>query len=376
MCNSIYTCHVNIVFDNQIFSRQKYGGISRYFVELANELNEYSTDSKVQVVAPFHFNKLLSQSRNISPHSHYIPWSTQTFGWNKKISSLSTALAFRKITQIQPNLIHETFFSAEDLWKSSSPRVLTIYDLIREKEGLRNVNPQIQRKRVAIGRVDSIICISEKTKKDLLDIYNVEDTKVKVVHLGVSEMFLPSKIDAKRKREILFVGQRLGYKNFSLLVRAFATSRLPREGFVLRLFGGDELSIEEKALFTQLNLTPEQVLRSDGDDKMLRKAYGDASALVVPSLDEGFGLPILEAMCSGLPVLCSDIEVFKEFAGTEVSYFHPLDVKDLATKLDGLLDIDHNDVLLSNRRINQARKFTWRKCAFETLSIYKNLVKN
>jgi glycosyltransferase involved in cell wall biosynthesis len=365
---------VKIVFDNQIFCRQKYGGISRYFIELAESISQLSSEDRSYIVAPLHFNKPLSKSGATVDPSIYIPWSTQAMGWNALIGNLSTRIAVRKIAKIQPDLIHETFFSLTDKWNISAPKVLTVYDLIREKQNTSHKNLQRIKKEASINRAEKIICISEKTKRDLLDIYELDESKVTVIHLGVAQDFACKSIQSRRKKQILFVGQRDGYKNFQTLVSAFASSKLLVDGYILKTFGGSPFSREEKILFDNLGLTQHQIVHEEGDDTELKHAYGESMALIIPSLDEGFGLPILEALSDGLAVICSNIEVFYEIAGDKVEYFNPQDSDDLKTKLNDLLHRDYYEESLIYKRKSHAKIFTWEKCAFKTLEVYKTLV--
>ena len=365
---------MKIVFDNQIFCRQKYGGISRYFIELAENISQVSSEDHSYIVAPLHFNKPLSKSGAAVDPSIYIPWSTQTLGWNSLIGNLSSKMAFRKIAKIQPDLIHETFFSLTDKWNTSVPKVLTVYDLIREKQNASYNNLQRIKKEASIDRADKVICISEKTKRDLMDMYELDESKVKVIHLGVAQNFAREASQSRRKKQILFVGQRDGYKNFQMLVSAFASSKLLDDGYRLKTFGGNAFSREEKILFDNLGLTQHQVVHEEGNDVELKNAYGESMALIVPSLDEGFGLPILEALSDGLAVFCSNIEVFSEIAGDKVEYFNPQDFDDLKTKLNDLLHRDYYEESLICQRKSHAKIFTWEKCAIKTLEVYESLV--
>lgn len=266
-------------------------------------------------------------------------------------------------------MIHETFFSDIDNWNSKAPRVLTIYDLIRESEGINGV--QARRKQGAINRASQIICISEETKRQLKMYYKVEDRKLNVVHLGVSSKFFVEKTVNSRKREILFVGQRSGYKDFLTLVKAFSLSRSKLEKFRLVVFGGGDFTLSEKEEINNLGVPLESIEQTGGNDDALIERYRSASIFVSSSRLEGFGLPIVESMAAQTPVLCSDLAIFREIAGNCAHYFSPGNYYELSQILDEVLLENLNNESKTIAGIQRAKEFFWELCASRTYEVYR-----
>jgi glycosyltransferase involved in cell wall biosynthesis len=129
-----------------------------------------------------------------------------------------------------------------------------------------------------------------------------------------------------------------------------------------------------KLAFEKLNLDYELVLVTEFvSDKELDKLYRNASLYVFPSLCEGFGLPPLEAMARGLPVVSSDATCLPEILGEAVIYFNPLDIDDIAEKIKKTLLDNRAKKDLIRKGYKQIKKYSWRKMVEETLEIYKNI---
>ena len=150
---------MKIVIDNKIFLRQKFGGVSRYFVELQSKLN---TNTKInsRIIAPIHINSHLHHLDNDPKRRIFIPKATNRLKINSGIKLLSDYLSVQEIKKFNPNLIHETFYTLTDPWNKKIKRVTTVYDLIREK--IDPVVSKSEAKKATLGRSEKIICISSK----------------------------------------------------------------------------------------------------------------------------------------------------------------------------------------------------------------------
>jgi glycosyltransferase involved in cell wall biosynthesis len=231
----------------------------------------------------------------------------------------------------------------------------------------------LKAKRAAIAECDHIICVSENTKRDLLSVMNVEDSKISVVPLGATPLTVDPGACTWPSPFILFVGLRHGYKNFGKLLQSYADSFRLRESFNLICFGGGEFSKREKLEFARLGLNPEKITQIAGDDGTLAAYYSKAAAFVYPSLYEGFGLPILEAMGCGCPVACSKRSSFPEVAGGAARYFDPESSENMA---EVLKDIVFSDTQRSSMIAEGHRRtgiFDWERCAEATEKIYATL---
>lgn len=361
---------MRIIYDNQIFHLQRHGGVSRYFVELASAMNKINNQIALRIAAPLHFNSYLNNSQILRKGNLYIPKSSDLLRFNQFIRQASTAIANYRINRFCPQIIHETFYSETNIWSSNAPRVITIYDLIRESEGFNSV--QARRKQESLNRASQVICISEETKRQLKAHYQVDDQRLHVVHLGVSNRFYAEKTRKNRRREILFVGQRSGYKDFITLVKAFSLSKSRLENFRLVAFGGGEFTLSEKEEFRNLGIAPNSIEQIGGNDQALIERYSSASIFVAPSRIEGFGLPVVEAMATQTPVICSDIAVFREIAGDCARYFSPGNSEELSQILDQVLleNLNNNDRTIS--ALKRAKEFSWDLCASRTFEVYRN----
>jgi glycosyltransferase involved in cell wall biosynthesis len=290
--------------------------------------------------------------------------------FNQFVRKTSTVIANNRISRFCPQIIHETFYSETNIWKSNAPRVITIYDLIRESEGFNNI--QAKRKQESLNRASQVICISEETKRQLKAHYEVDDRRLHVVHLGVSNQFFVEKTEGNRRKEILFVGQRSGYKDFITLVKAFSLSKSKLENFRLVAFGGGEFTLSEKEEFRKLGIAPNSIEQLGGNDQALIERYSTASIFVAPSRKEGFGLPVLEAMATQTPVLCSDIVVFREIAGECARYFSPGNSHELSQLLDQVLLGNSDKSKSTASALKRAKEFSWDLCASRTLEVYRN----
>lgn len=361
---------MRVVFDQQIFTFQRFGGVSRSFVELSKHLNLLD-GVESRVIAPFHFNKHLLRSNPSA--GIYLPKSTDFLGFNKRVRLLGENLSKFAIDRFKPNLIHETFYEPTKIKHSNYPIVTTVQDLIREKIGVET--QKVERKRKSIERADLILCISESTKRDLLDFYKPDHAKVVRVYLGVSEFFFSANKDASsnnRKNVILYVGTRSGYKNWRLLITAFANSSFLKSEFEITCFGGGCLDKDELSLLRQMGII-NRVKQIGGNDELLKELYETAACLVYPSQYEGFGLPVVEAMASGCPVITSDIDVLRESGGNAARYFDLNDAESLKHTLENLLP---DDVALNHMRIAgrlHSRKFSWFETAKQTFMAYQKL---
>jgi glycosyltransferase involved in cell wall biosynthesis len=228
----------------------------------------------------------------------------------------------------------------------------------------------------AVRRADHVICISENTRQDLIERLGVEPEKTSVVYLGHSLQVTNHASLVGRDNNppfVLYVGAREGYKNFSALIRAFASSRLLAEGFQLVCFGGGALSAREAAYMREHNLDPDLVICRSGGDSVLADLYQRATLLVYPSLYEGFGIPPLEAMALGCPVACTNTSSLPEVVGEAAALFDPHSDEQIVEALESIALSPERAETLTKLGIERARLFSWHKCAEDTLEVYQRV---
>ena len=219
---------MKIYYDYQIFLHQKFGGISKYYINLINNLDP---DISKLIIAPFHKNYYLdNQNENVKK---LICFDLKTRNINtisKNLNKVFTKFLYNYRT---PDIFHFTYFNQKYYLKKKSSYVITVYDLIKEKFYPDQFKNEKLNKIEYFGYMDKIICISKNTKKDLIEYYKIPEELIEVVHLGVSFDKNYIKIDNMfpKKPYILFVGERSRYKNFKNFISAYIKSEKLKKDF-------------------------------------------------------------------------------------------------------------------------------------------------
>lgn len=229
----------------------------------------------------------------------------------------------------------------------------------------------------ATRRAAAILCVSRFTAEEVVRHTGISRHKVRVVHNGVGpEWFSPPGGEPPHPRPyFLFVGNVKPHKNLGRLVAAFelASASLPhdlvivgrREGF---LTGDDEVARRAEALGGRVRFTGEV------PERELRRFVANATALVFPSVYEGFGLPPLEAMASGCPALVSRAAALPEVCGKAALYFDPFDVEDIARALVRVATEEGLRAELVERGREHASRFSWDRCAEDTEAVIEEVL--
>jgi glycosyltransferase involved in cell wall biosynthesis len=367
---------MNIIYDYQVFSFQKYGGVSRYFCETAGHIAKADV-SKIEIFAPFYINEYAHNIKNVHIHGikiSEVPRLSCIVLWvNEAVSRF-----FLRPRQ-NVDIFHETYFSKADNCPRSAKRVITVYDMVHEKfpESFAVWDKTRENKAYAVNRADHVICISESTQRDLIKLLGVPKEKTSVVYLGYSLTFKKevSSIPPINKRPfILYVGGRNKYKNFEGMLRAFASSKLLKNEFSIVCFGGGGFDSRELALIASLNIPTESIKYECGDDEILASLYASAAAFVYPSLYEGFGIPPLEAMSSGCPVVSSNTSSLPEVVGDAAEMFDPANEADMCAAIERVVSSPEKAQQLVVRGYERIKNFSWEKCALDTLNVYEKVL--
>jgi glycosyltransferase involved in cell wall biosynthesis len=231
----------------------------------------------------------------------------------------------------------------------------------------------------AIARADRIIAVSNATRQDLLRHTKASDQRIRVVHHGVDSISPPSdeerqafrqdvlRLDADEKF-FLNVGVIQTRKNIANIVLATARLRDAR----LVLAGGDGFGAEATHQLIERNGLGSRVIRlGHASAATLRMLYSTAAALVFPSLEEGFGMPVLEAMACGLPVITSDCSAMPEVAGEAAILVNPRDVLEISEAMRRVAEDQTLAADLRRRGRERAAQFSWKRCAQETWKVYQ-----
>lgn len=372
---------MRILIDDEAFIVQRFGGVSRIFAELIRYFKT-TPDVKLEFFNFYTENEYLLQLK-VTKHPSYFreyhfPLKAKTV---RAISRFfSHPFTLKAIRDGRVDLFHPSYYADYYLpairKQQNIKLVFTVHDLIHElmPEAIGN-NRLADMKRKNIERADHIITVSESTKKDLLKQYPFVDTNnVSVIPLAQS---LPDKsvtVQGLPEKYILFVGERRGYKNFSLFLKAYARFCEINPDVHLVCTGSLSFSDGEKKQMEELQLTT-QIIHRRCNDGELRYIYEQALLFVFPSLYEGFGIPVLEAFACKTPLLLSNTSSLPEVAGEAALYFDPTDENDLLQKMVQLSTDETLRKKLIEKGSERLKEFTWDKHIQSTLSVYRNLIK-
>ena len=345
---------INLQIDGIIYSLQKYGGISTYFNELIYKLNDEKINFKLSLELPSNYKSVELSSRQ--------------FISSNKGRIIERYRSSRVINDV--NIFHSTYYRTP---KSPIPTILTVHDFTYEKYigGLKSKIHSWQKFK-AIQQSQLIICVSQTTKNDLLEIFGASyDAKTFVIPNGVSDNFKPlSNITPSKIQYIVFIGQRTGYKNFNIV--AAALEFLPDT--YLYCVGGGALKFNEISKF---NLSIRSRIKHLGyiDEESLNQIYNNAICLVYPSKYEGFGIPVIESMKAGCPVVCLKTKAILEVGGDALTVVED----DLFSLVEGInkliFNTPYRDIVIK-RGIQHSSIFSWNKTHLATISMYKYLRNN
>lgn len=360
-----------VLYDAQIFRQQRYGGISRYYCELATRIARDDAAVTVRVLAPHHRNEHLAGL----PAPLVVGWPSARWQRVGKFARLVARVVERRTAaKLQPDVIHETYYKGPLLQYPGALRVSTVHDMIHERfaSHFRARDPTPEAKRRAVARADHVICISECTRRDLIEFLRVPESKISVVYLGASLSPVAQPAASGGAPYLLYVGERGGYKNFLGLAAAVGASPLLRDLRIVCFGGGDLVAAEWQAI-DRAGIARARIVQCSGDDTELARLYSGALAFVYPSLYEGFGIPPLEAMACDCPVVCSNAGSIPEVVGDAGEYFEPTDLDSMRHALESIAGSSELRDRLRQRGRERRLRFSWDRCAAETLALYRRL---
>jgi glycosyltransferase involved in cell wall biosynthesis len=366
---------MKVLYDHQVFCIQRFGGVSRYFVELAREL-QGRPGVVPSIAALAHVNGYLRATDPLHWASFRADFPRRGLRWRPRL----LAPAFNAVVRMsRAGIVHETHYS---LGAHRLPRhvkvVTTVHDMIFEKypHWVPEAAQRAALKRMTIERADQIICISHHTRRDLLDVYPQVEGKTTVVHHGVAPAVGEVRCEGgegSKRPYLLYVGIRGGHKNFEGLIRAFGASPRLRHDFDILCFGGEPFTADDTRMLVAHGIDLHRVVQRFGDDAALAAAYRGAELFVFPSSYEGFGMPLTEAMAQDCPIACSRASCFPEICGPAAEYFDPADVDSIVTALETVVGSPERRQQLRVAGRHRVADFSWRRCGDETLAVYARL---
>jgi glycosyltransferase involved in cell wall biosynthesis len=343
---------MRVGFDSFAFRMQQNGGISRYFAELIPILDKSSIEPTFIEKLPKLWERRYPQLKELtSERATYFSrfWDSGT--------------RFREI-----DIYHNTYYQEPIVFPKDLPMALTIHDFTPEKfphlfpEG----NPHLK-KHELILKADLIFCVSKTTRDDLLTLYPKLKSKVFVTPLATSITSVSVDLDLQVPNSpyCMTVGRSEPYKDLSTAISA--VKYLGTEKLVL--FGHGQ---KEKTMNCS---NSSGTIRTGGSDSVLRTYLQNATCLVYPSLSEGFGLPILEALSVGCPVVASELPVFRELFGDSILYAETQNPKSFVEQILRIKEKSLRDEQVS-KGFEKAREYSWKKTATVTAEGYSSIQGN
>lgn len=357
---------MKVLLDHQLFSYQRYGGASKYFCELLYHLPQDIWETTTL----FSNNEYVRQLKLFK--SIRIPGSFFR-GQGRIMNELNKPYSFYRLLQRDKyDIFHQTHFETYCLPAiGNKPMVTTFHDVNFSTFNYNKVLVRLQRK--SLDRADKIVAVSINTKNDLISYLNIDERKIEVIYHGIELKNRSYSSERYTERPyILYVGTRNENKNFSKFIQAFAllNGKYPELRLVCTSLA---FSSEELSFFHRLGVD-KAVMHVSADEDLMYRLYRDAELFVFPSLYEGFGLPILEAMAAHCPVVLSDASCFPEIAKDAGAYFDPYDIDSIFGMMDKIItDSTYRKELIEkgNARVTD---FSWEICAQKHLELYKALL--
>ena len=322
------------------------GGIRRYTEELARALAREPGD-QVHLLSDQPFAFPSGANLHVHPANGGRWWSV----------GLPAALRRHHI-----EVFHGTDFAVPYL--NSRPSVMTLHDLSPWREGdsrIRRRTPMLLR----LGIATMVITPSEAVRREAIDYFGLHPPRVAAIPEAASELFHPrDSHPAQEQPYILYAGTIEPRKNLGVVVEAW---RMVRGQFPVRLvFAGRRRGVEE---------APDVEYAGAVSDEQLARLYSGASAVVYPTLYEGFGLPVLEAMQSGAPVIASRDPVVMETAGGAALHAEANDVRGWASAMAAVVSDDALAESLRERGLKRASEFSWAHTARRTREVYREAIR-
>lgn len=368
---------MKLLFDDEIFIYQRFGGVSRIFSELINNLEN---DQEIQLLFNCFYseNEYLSKINKVNTSPLF---KDLHFPLKGKIQrSILKQISHPRINQIirenKTDLFHPSFYSnyyiPELVNNKNIGFIFTVHDLIHEKFPYSSDFKKIaEYKSQNIHRANQIVVVSENTKNNLLEFYpTVSPDKITVNYLSHSIPIDSETVSGIDEKYILHVGERHGYKNAETLFKAFEIFHAKNPEFQLICTGNRTFTHDEKVLMKNLGIL-NNVKQIAVNEYQLKFLYENAFAFVFPSKYEGFGIPVLEAMHCGTPAILSSSSSLPEIGSNAALYFDPSNPIELSDILDELCKHPSLRNELIQKGKERVKLFSWNNHINTMKMIYK-----
>ena len=371
---------LKVLYDYRAWYLQRYGGISRYYYEIIKR-NTYAGRLQATIFSGLYQNQYGIEklhNDNIVVIGKRIDYPRKT----ARIFKFSNELLFYITSSLiasKYDIYHPTYYYSHRP-HVNAVQVVTVYDMIHELIESGNVsggklvkNNDISTNKIkTIRDADIVIAISNSTASDIVNILKIDRNKIRVVHLANALDYEIKEAPIFGTPYILFVGARTAYKNFATLINAFARNKNVNRDFKIVAFGGLKFSNDELLEINKLGLTA-KVQHIIGDDIALSNLYKYAKIFVYPSLYEGFGIPPLEAMHYGCPVIAGNTSSIPEVVGDAGILIDPSDIDELSLAIERVLLDNRLRAEMIRKGYEREKHFSWEQTALKTLNVYKEV---
>jgi alpha-1,3-rhamnosyl/mannosyltransferase len=364
---------MRIVMDASGAAKPKRTGIARYIASLVEAI--LRVDPRHELVLAVRLSRWKRRAhvlRPVSPNAR-VRWFQEPFtGWIRRGADVvhGPDLRLPRVRDVPlVSTVHDAFSLTSEAFANEA---------FREKKR--------RQYRDVADRAAALLTVSRASRDRLVDALDLPPERVRVVPLGVDARFRPvdaeDLADLRRRhdlpdRYVLFVGQISRRKNLPRLVEAFDRLASQRPDLHLVLAGRLSFGAEDTVDACASSPVADRIRRTDHfPDEDLPGLYAAASAVVLPSLDEGFGLPTIEAMACGTPVVASDAGALPEVTGGAARLVDPEDAEALAGALESVLDDATLREDLVARGLRRAAELTWDRCAERTLEVYEEVARS
>lgn len=362
------------IFADRIGS--KGGGLETYERELIKGFMEI--DSRNRYVIFGYSHKAIE--KNLGSHPRF---TFTTVSKNSKFLRLSLSLPY-ELAKNHLDLVHICMVPPVFC---PQKYIMTVHDLAPfihpeffPKKILLRLNPLLKK---GIKHAAKIIAVSEATKRDVIRLFGIDAHKIVVIHHGIDSQYKPieDKKDAVTilkkygisDKYILYVGRIQARKNILRLIQAFQLLKQKKKLKHKLVLVGKRMW-ESKEIFKEidkLDIREDVILTDHASYPDLPYFYNGADAFIYPSLFEGFGIPPLEAMACGTPVIASNVTAIPEIVGDAALFVDPIDISSIAEGMDKLLSSDNLKKDLIKKGFQRAKQFSWKETAKKTLSVYE-----
>lgn len=370
---------MKIAIHSSELNEKRIDGTRVYISRLLNYFQQLNSEDEFLIYHKGNFNPELkppkAKNYTFKPLKSTPFWTQVKFAW--------------EVFKDNPDILWMPIHDLPFFRRSKMKKIVTAHDLAFKffpetfpKKDLRKLNFLAN---YSFQKADKIIAISQATKNDLLQFYpKIKEEDIKVIHHGFDSKFwqeslneieveqILKKYNLTEKKYLIYVGTIQPRKNLSFLIKVFEQVKKNYPDLKLVLAGGKGWLWEATFQTMQKSAFSQDVIFTDTIPfKIMRILLRQAKIFVFPSLYEGFGIPLLEAMASKVPVVCARNSSLIEVGGEAVSFFETTDLEDCQNKIEQILG---NSVLqeeMIEKGLRQVQNFSWKKCAEETLDFLR-----